>query len=116
MVPAIANNSEMMISRPMLQIIIVEKRSCAALRPCSCITRIKVGIKATLKELATTLITNSGRRNAIRKASRQSAVPNQAATVSSLAIESSWVTNVRAATVVAAPKIFLLAEPRVNFH
>jgi len=60
------------------QVIILEKISWA--EPCLCITRIKVGIKATLNEPYTTLITNRGRRNAIRKASIQSAVPNHAAT------------------------------------
>jgi hypothetical protein len=27
-----------------------------------------------------------------------------------------WITNVKRATTVAAPRIFLLREPRVNFH
>jgi hypothetical protein len=106
----------MMISRPIPRVMIPEKRSCAALRPCSCNTRIKVGIKATLKEPATTLITNRGRRKAIRKASRQSVVPNHAATVSSLAIAPSWVTKVKRPTIAAAPKIFPVPEPWVSFH
>jgi len=66
---------------------VLVKKAWGALWLLSPVTRINVGIKAALKEPATTFITNVGRRNAIRKASRASSVPTHAATVGSLVTE-----------------------------